>query len=226
MPPENNGNSSNINGDGNHIIQEIHNHYGIARKEVEDIINNALRNHLVLSKLEESRKAKLIWDYMTCSIDMDAAIKDVYKKCYKICANEIANNESYRTVKNLIDVVDRLTIGDIEYLKSLATVQHTGAINFSDKKFIKLKNLGLLDSGINQDYTNTLIRQELNGIHSIATGDGRSHARRGLTNNNFVIMYANFTLEGSLLYKIVKDNSGSEITDDLLNEISEMLKTS
>lgn len=66
----------------------------------------------------------------------------------------------------------------------------------------------------------------MSGIHNIATYNGIVRAGRGLTNNNFVIMYVSFTIEGTLLYKMVKDNGDSEITDDLLKEVSEMLKTS
>lgn len=221
MPvPESAGNLNDINGSGNTVIQQINNNYGISRAEIEAIIEDILKNRPPLSEMENKRKTKLVWDYMTTSIDMDASIKEIYKTCYKICIKELSDDENYRTIKNLIDIVDRLTISDVEYILALPN----NRINFLDNKFIKLKNLGLIDSTVNQEKSNILIQQELRRLRDLSTGDGSKWGYKMSSNtNNFIIVDVKFTLEGKLLYKLVENNNG-EISDSLYREILDMLK--
>lgn len=162
-----NGNQSNV---GNNTIQ-INNYYELADKELKQIIKPIIKKILFdeLTDDLERKICRLGFEYRANSIDMEQGIKDIYKACFKICAYNLQDEIKYIIIKNLIEIVKKLSKKEVEIINKISGKLQSGyyalgtqylPVKISETN--RIKSLGLVDINIDIDNTNREIANNLN----------------------------------------------------------------
>lgn len=215
-------------------------YYSMAKDEyIEQILPFAAQ--AVKNPNSESVKRKIqktSTDYCLNSIDMEEAIKSIYLKCYKICVYNLEDEIKYRTIKNLIDMVQKITKQELEAFKKIIQPhefqsifgEHWLNIQISTDMRNRIKSFGLIDEVVDNEHfnrnINSLVENIERRIKSIESAKSSRYSYLGITNNIMFGMHNQYfstlyylTHEGVLLKTILEKCNGVDVTDANMIEI-------
>ncbi len=217
----------NVHIDSHNTTNNTYNMYFCAGEEFDKLKTpegfSDLLNHGVLAK---NRYDNLRFNWVVNSVDMEEDIKNIYKSCYELCLPNLQDNKKYRLVKNLIDIVPKLTGDDIAMFKkithhliegnsfvSVKTQKLSGVYYYvndrsaSQNYLVQMETYGLIKFGVkNLDHISNIMKQN-RAFQSIQSSFYDPESYYILTN------------EGKVLFHILTAESGCNISEENITQV-------